>query len=637
MEAMPPIVVGTAGHIDHGKTSLVKALTGIDADRLKEEKERGITIDIGFASLRLDDETTIGFVDVPGHERFVKNMLAGIGGIDAVMLVIAADEAVMPQTREHLDICSLLRVKRGLTVLTKIDATEGDIVDLAEMEVREYLKGSFLQDAPILRVSSVTGEGIPRLTEELSRLSREVAPRDASQIFRLPVDRCFTMKGFGTVVSGTLIAGSVKKDDEIEVLPVQRGARVRGIQVHGNSVEEARAGQRTALNLQRVELGEIERGMVLVPPGVFRPTSTFDVALELLPSAPGPIVRRKRVRFHVGTTEVMGYAVLLGQDVLEPGSSAFAQLHLERPTFALPGDRFIIRQYSPMMTLGGGEIVDAQPGRHRRSDAAVPESLRTFQASSLDARVATLVEGVGTRAMDMEQLVSRLGVTSEQIASALTRLVSTQTVRVVQDVPPVVVSQSVFASAADAVAAAVAHFHEAEPLAKGIAREELRGRALRGASPLVFRAVLDHLAASNQLTVEQDTVREHRRTVTLDDAEARMRTQLEERYKALGLQAPSADEVIRELALDRTRARKIVQLLVDERLLVKVADETFVDATAIAALIENVRRLKQANPRLGVGEFKDLTGLSRKFAVPLLEYLDTQRITRRMGNERVIL
>ena len=376
MEAMAHVVVGTAGHIDHGKTSLVKALTGIDADRLKEEKERGITIDIGFASLRLDDETTIGFIDVPGHERFVKNMLAGIGGIDAVMLVIAADEAVMPQTREHLDICALLRVKRGLTVLTKIDTTERDIVDLAEMEVREYLKGSFLQDAPLLRVSSHTGEGIAALTAELRRLALEVAPRDASQIFRLPVDRCFTMKGFGTVVSGTLIAGRIRKDDEVEVLPVQRGARVRGIQVHGRSVDEARAGQRTALNLQRVELDEIERGMVLVPPDVFKPSATFDVEVELLPSAPAPIVRRKRVRFHVGTAEVMGYIVLLGRDVLEPGASAFAQIHLEQATFALPGDRFIVRQYSPMMTIGGGEIIDAQArpppprGRHGARRAA---------------------------------------------------------------------------------------------------------------------------------------------------------------------------------------------------------------------------------------------------------------------------
>jgi selenocysteine-specific elongation factor len=636
MKGMAHIVVGTAGHIDHGKTSLVKALTGIDADRLKEEKERGITIDIGFASLRLDDETMIGFVDVPGHERFVKNMLAGIGGIDAVMLVIAADEAVMPQTREHLDICSLLRVKRGLTVLTKIDATERDIVDLAEMEVREYVRGSFLQDAPLLRVSSLTGEGIESLKGELRRLAHEVAPRDASQIFRLPIDRCFTMKGFGTVVSGTLIAGRIQRDDEIEVLPVQRSARVRGIQVHGSSVEEARAGQRTALNLQRIELDELERGMVLVPPGVFSPSSTFDVELELLQSAPSPIVRRKRVRFHVGTAEVMGYIMLLGQDVLEPGGSAFAQVHLEQPTFALPGDRFIVRQYSPMMTLGGGEIVDARPGRHRRSDDTVPEALRAFQAAPLDARVATLVEGAGTRGIDTAELVGRLGATAEQIASALTRLAG-EAVRVVQETPMVVVSGAVFAAAADAIKGAVAQFHAADPLAKGIAREELRGRALRGASPLVFRAVLDDLASSNQLTVEQEIVRAHQRTVTLGDEEARIRTQLEERYRALGLQAPAVDEVLRGLALDRVRARKIVQLLVDEDVLLRVADDTFVDALAIDALIGNVRRLKQVNPRLGVREFKELTGLSRKFAMPLLEYLDTQRVTRRQGEDRVIL
>ena len=637
MKGMAHVVVGTAGHIDHGKTSLVKALTGIDADRLKEEKERGITIDIGFASLQLDDETTIGFIDVPGHERFVKNMLAGVGGIDVVMLVIAADEAVMPQTREHLDICALLHVKRGLTVLTKIDTTEPEIADLAEMEVREYLKGSFLQDAPLLRVSSHTGEGIPALIAELHRLAREVAPRDASQIFRLPVDRCFTMKGFGTVISGTLIAGRIRKDDEVEVLPGQRSARVRGIQVHGRSVDEARAGQRTALNLQRVELGEIERGMVLVPPGVFKPTSIFDIELELLPSAPAAIVRRKRVRFHVGTAELMGYVVLLGREVLEPGERAFAQVHLEEPTFALPGDRFIARQYSPMMTLGGGEIIDARPSRHRRSDAAVPEELRAFQEAPLDARVATLVERAGARAIDTAELVGRLGATPAQIASALTRLADRQTVRAVQDTPRVVVAGSIFTAAAKAVAGAVAQFHAAEPLAKGIAREELRGRVLRGASPHVFRAVLDDLASSHQLTVEQEIVRAHQRTVTLGGEEAKIRTALEERYRALGLQAPTADEIIRELSLERSRARKIVQVLVDERVLVKIADDSFVEAAAISALIGDVRRLKEVNPRLGVREFKELTGLSRRFAMPLLEYLDTQRVTRRMGEDRVIL
>ena len=356
---MPNIIVGTAGHIDHGKTALVKALTGIDADRLKEEKERGITIDIGFANLPIDDETTLGFIDVPGHERFVKNMLAGVGGIDIVMLVVAADESVMPQTREHLDICSLLQIKRGLTVLTKIDATDPDLVDLAEIEVHEFLKGSFLEAAPIVRVSAATGQGIAALTSVLAELARTTPTRDATQIFRLPIDRGFTMRGFGTVVSGTLIAGSIHRDQEVELLPPQRSARVRGIQVHGAAVEEARAGQRTALNLQRVELGDIERGMVVVPPGIFTAARAFDVDLTLLPSAPGPIVRRKRIRFHVGTTEVMGYVVLLGRDTLEPGESAYAQILLEAPAFALPGDRFIVRQYSPMLTIGGGAILDA--------------------------------------------------------------------------------------------------------------------------------------------------------------------------------------------------------------------------------------------------------------------------------------
>src|SRR5215470_14492654 len=332
---MPYVIVGTAGHIDHGKTALVRALTGIDADRLKEEKERGITIDIGFAHLALDPETTVGFIDVPGHERFVKNMLAGVGGIDLVMLVVAADESIMPQTREHLDICSLLRVKQGFTVLTKIDKVDSDIADLVEMEVREFLKGSFLEQSPILRVSSRTGAGIPELAGMLRQSVARARPKDTQDIFRLPVDRCFTMKGFGTVATGTLISGRVQKEQEVEILPVRRLTRVRGIQVHGRAAAEALAGQRTALNLQGVDVSEVARGMVLTQPGLFSPSSMLDCYLELLPSAPGPIDFRKRVRFHTGTAELIGHVVLLGQDRLRPGDSGFVQIHLEEPSFTL--------------------------------------------------------------------------------------------------------------------------------------------------------------------------------------------------------------------------------------------------------------------------------------------------------------
>ena len=634
---MPHVIVGTAGHIDHGKTSLVKALTGVDADRLKEEKERGITIDLGFASLALDDRTTIGFVDVPGHERFVKNMLAGAGGIDAVMLVIAADEAVMPQTREHLDICSLLRVKRGITVLTKIDATDPELVDLAEIEVREYLRGSFLQDAPVLRVSSVTGAGIEALTTELRRFADEIPARDPSLLFRLPVDRSFTMKGFGTVVSGTLAGGRIQRDQEVEVLPPGRIARVRGIQVHGGAVEEAVAGQRTALNLQRVEVDDVQRGMVLVPPGAFRPTTMMDVELQLLASAPAPLLRRKRVRVHIGTAEVMAQAVLLGQEKLEPGGTAFAQLRLEQPAFALPGDRFIVRQYSPMVTIGGGEVLDALPPRHRPKDVSVVGYLRRLAGATVAERVAALVETAGESAMEVSELVARTGLPPERIAAVVASLVTAGSLTRLSDPPLVVASAAACESAAAAMVREVARFHEAQPLLKGMSREDLRSRAAPGASPALFRGVLEHLVASGRLATEQDVVRAPDRVVTLDADEARTRERLAARFREARLQSPATDDVLGELGIERGRARRILQLLVDEGVLVKVADEVFVDRGALTALIADVRARKGVSDRFGVSEFKELTGLSRKHAMPLLEYLDSQRVTRRVGDARLIL
>src|SRR5438093_1441095 len=464
---MPHIIVGTAGHIDHGKTALVKALTGIDADRLKEEKERGITIDIGFANLVLDGDTTIGFIDVPGHERFIKNMLAGVGGIDMVMLVIASDESVMPQTREHLDIWSLLHIEQGLTVLTKIDNVERDIADLVEVEVREFLKGSFLERSPILRVSSLTGEGIPQLIDTLREFSKTIEPKDAARIFRLPIDRCFTMKGFGTVVTGTLIAGQVHKEEEVEIFPPQRTTRVRGIQVHGLPSNVARAGQRTALNLQGVEVSDIERGMVLTVPGLFKPTSMFDCHLELLASAPKAIETRKRIRFHAGTAELMGYASLLGQERLEPGKSAFAQIRLEQPSFALPGDRFIVRQYSPMITIGGGEILDAMPEKHRRADSAVVAKLKVFKEGTIDDRIVAIVEEAGLQTTELAGVVARLGLIPALARERCTGLAKTGRIRVLGENPFVVVSAGVFQRAADSTVEAIREFHQTNPLVQG--------------------------------------------------------------------------------------------------------------------------------------------------------------------------
>jgi selenocysteine-specific elongation factor len=634
---MPHVIVGTAGHIDHGKTALVKALTGIDADRLKEEKQRGITIDIGFAHLALDSNTTLGFVDVPGHERFIKNMLAGVGGIDLVMLVIAADESVMPQTREHLDICSLLHIPQGLTVLTKIDKVDSEIADLVEIEVREFLKGTFLEHSPIVRVSSHTGEGIPELIKSLTRLIQNAGPKDADQIFRLPIDRSFTMKGFGTVVTGTLIAGRLQKEDEVEILPVQRVTRVRGIQVHGHTTAEAVAGQRTALNLQGIEVADVQRGMVLTAPRLFSPTSMFDCHLELLRSTPGPIESRKRVRFHIGTAELMAHVVLLGQERLLPGDSAFAQIRLEEPTFALPGDRFIIRQYSPMITIGGGEILDGQPEKHRPSDNSSVARLKIFKNGGVDEAILTLVEDGGLVGIELPKLAARRGISPVRVRERLVVLAKSGRLHILGDNPMTAVSATAFKGAIQAAAAAVKRFHETHPLVQGISREELKMRSSAEASNLVFQAVLDRLVAEKKISVALEVIHEFGRKITLKADEERMRGQLLERFQTLGLQVASADDVIDSLKLDRTTARKIVQLMLKENALVKISEEMVIDRGSLDKLIANVKALKSKNPKLGVSEFKDLTGVSRKYAIPLLEYLDRQRVTRRVGDERTIL
>jgi selenocysteine-specific elongation factor len=634
---MPHIIVGTAGHIDHGKTALVKALTGVDTDRLKEEKTRGITIDIGFASLALDADTTLGFVDVPGHERFVRNMLAGVGGIDVVMLVVAADESVMPQTREHLDICSLLHIRRGIIVLTKIDAADPELAELSALEVHELVRGTFLEHAPVVRVSARTGEGLPHLVETLRATARQIVPRDATRIFRLPIDRAFTMKGFGTVVSGTLIAGRVRRDEEIAIVPGGRTARVRGVQVHGAPVDEACAGQRTALNVPKLEVRELERGMVAVPPDIFSPTTLLDVELELLPAAPAPVLRRKRVRFHVGTAERMGYVTLLGQDRLEPGARAVARIRLDTPVFALPGDRFIVRQYSPMTTIGGGEILDAAPRRRRRLKSGAREWLERLARASEPERILAAIDASPGQAASVPDLVGRLGLQPAQITAHLQAHAHAGHVVTVGDNPLVAVMAGTFARMTSAIVEEVTAFHARERLLPGMPREELKARVARDVPPAVFRAGLEHLVTSRRVALDQEVVQLFDRAVTLADDERRIRDLLVERYGSLGLQAPGIDEVIAGLDLDRRKARPIVQLLLKERSLVKIAAEVAVDARALDALVDGVRALKARTPTLGVKEFKELTGLSRKFAVPLLEYLDTQRVTRRRGDEREIL
>jgi selenocysteine-specific elongation factor len=634
---MPNVIIGTAGHIDHGKTALVKAITGIDTDRLKEEKERGITIDLGFAHLDLNSSTTASFIDVPGHERFIKNMLAGVGGIDLVMLVIAADESVMPQTREHLDICSLLHIKQGFTVLTKIDKVEPEMVDLVEMEVREFLKGTFLEHSPVLRVSSYTRQGIPQLIDLLRAGASKVGVKDDTDIFRLPIDRCFTMKGFGTVVTGTLIAGRVRKEEEVEIFPQQRRLRVRGVQVHSHAAVEALAGQRTALNLQGIDVADIQRGMVLTAPGLFSPTSMFDCHLELLRSAPNAIEFRKRIRFHVGTAELMGYAVLLGQDRLRPGESGFAQIRLEEPTFALPGDRFIIRQYSPMITIGGGEILDARPQKHRRTDKTVLQRLRVFKEGDTADAIMAVIEEAGLNCIELSAISAARGIVPARTRDYINALAKAARIRMLSEQPVVVVAAQPFKQAAEAATLAVKRFHEANPLVAGISREELKARVFGDAPNLLFQSVLEKLIADKKVAASQDVIHEYGRKVTLKADEERIRVQLTGRFRSLALQAPTTDEIIDALKVEKNTARKIIQLMLKDNELIKVSEEMVIDRAALEKLIGDIKALKSKNPKLGIAEFKSLTGLTRKHAIPLLEYLDRQRITRRVGDDRVIL
>jgi selenocysteine-specific elongation factor len=639
---MKRIIVGTAGHIDHGKTSLVKALTGIDADRLKEEKERGITIDIGFADLVIGD-IHFGFVDVPGHERFVKNMLAGAHGIDLVMLVVAADESVMPQTREHFDICRLLEVKSGLVVITKADLVDDELLQLAEAEITDYVAGSFLEGAPILKVSSRTGQGIDDLKETLAVLGAKVAERDNSAVARLPIDRVFTIKGFGTVVTGTLIAGQIRAGDELELLhSVERRTRARGLQVHGQGTREARAGERTAINLQGVGVAGIERGQVLAPAGRLRSSSMFDVRLHLLKSAPRPLRNRSRVHLHTGTAEIMARVVLLGQSELGAGSSCYAQLRLESPALALPNDHFIIRSSSPAVTIGGGIIIDAHPVKHRLRDGAqVVGQLEKLAKADEIERIAIFVEMAGVHGMSHAEIAARSGSSDEVIKHAAETITKSHRAVAIANNPLQLIATPAFEDLAKRVRVLLKEFHQKSPLESGIGREELRERIFAHLHQEIFRAVIGYLINRNEVAAEKDLLRLATHRVALSPEDQAAKNHLEAVYAQAALQPVSLEEVIArtgpQFEIDPRRAQRFAQMLINSGELVRVSDLIF-HRSALESLRETLRRFKaEKGSRIDVGEFKDLTGVSRKYAIPLLEYLDRQRVTRRVGDAREIL
>ncbi|HWR17041.1 MAG TPA: selenocysteine-specific translation elongation factor [Terriglobales bacterium] len=638
---MKAIIVGTAGHIDHGKTALVRALTGIDADRLQEEKRRGITIDIGFAHLELPttngDALRLGFVDVPGHERFVRNMLAGIGGIDMVLLVIGADEGIKPQTVEHFDICRLLAIPRGITVLTKADLVDEETLNVVRMEVQEFLRGSFLDGAPIVPVSSKTGAGLEELKRQIASVAAEVPTKSAEAIFRLPIDRVFTMKGFGTVVTGTLISGFVTKDDEVEIAPTGKRVRVRGVQVHGQAAEKAVAGERTALNLTGVSTEDLARGMMLTQPGLLRPTSTVDVSIALLKEAK-PLKSRARVHLHAYTFETVAEVVLYEGKQLQPGETGFAQLRLAEPTLMVPGDRFILRQFSPVVTIGGGAVLDAAPlarSRVRKEPEAVIERLRAFQKGQPEEVLYARIARMGSEGLSLRDALAETGWHPSVVAATASALLKAPAERKVIRAGELLVAQSAFESAMQSVTAALAAFHDANPLVAGISKKELQERT--GLGEGVFAAVVNEVVRQKKVEVAGETVRLAGRGVVMKDEEAEAKQTIESAFAKAGLKVPALKEVIAALPLDKARAQKIVTLLMRDRVLVKLADDLVFHRDALADLRRRLADFKTKSAKIDVTKFKDLTGVSRKYAIPLLEYLDRERVTRRVGDERVIL
>ncbi len=635
---MKHVVIGTAGHIDHGKSSLVRALTGIDPDRLKEEKERGITIDLGFAYLKSDSGLSLGFVDVPGHERFVKNMLAGVGGIDLVMLVVAADESVMPQTREHFAICRLLRIPMGLIVVTKCDLVDPELREIATLETKELVAGSFLEKAPVVEVSTRTGEGMESLRKTLEKLARSAPTRSSAGRFRLPVDRVFSMKGFGTVVTGTIVSGSVAPDDEVQILPRGLDVRVRGIQVHGEGESRASAGQRAALNLQGIEVSDLSRGDALVEPSRFRPTLMLDCDLEVLPTSPIAVKDLTRVHVHLGTAQVLARVrVIGGAKAIGPGEGGLAQLRLEGPIVAARGDRFILRRYSPLETIAGGVVLDAYPEKHSVASRAASERLEALRASDAASIATGFIRESGPSGVSESDLGRRLGIGASELEAILVALLKDGRGALVSRNPRVLIAPALVDELGKKLETVLRTFQKKNPLLGGMPKSELREKGGSGASPEAFDFVLARLEEKKQLRVAKDLISTFDHRIHLSDDESRARDLLVERYRKAGVRPESLEEVASEVKLSVKLLERMQRVLLKDGTLVQISEGMVFHKDSLSRLKESVRSCKSQRARIDVAFFKEMAGVTRKHAIPLLEWLDRERVTQRSGNERVIL
>jgi len=631
---MKQIVLGTAGHIDHGKTSLIKALTGIDTDRLKEEKARGITIELGFAHLELPGGELLGIVDVPGHEKFVKNMVAGATGIDLVALVIAADEGVMPQTREHLDICELLKIQHGLIVLTKIDMVDSDWLELVREDINEYMANTFLADAPIVEVSSVTGEGLKDLIQLLDQLVQKIPERDLGHFFRLPIDRVFSMKGFGTVITGTTISGKIRTGDEITIYPLGINSKIRGLQVHNREMNEIRAGLRTAVNLQGIERAKVQRGNILASRDSLRTTYMVDVSLDLLFSAPRKLKNRAKVRFHSGTSEIISTVVLLDRDELEPGETCFAQIRLNEPTALLRDDRYVLRSYSPIRTIGGGRALNTLPRKKKRFSKAVLSEMNLLFSGDLNEIIEYFVSSGRFRGVEQEELPFLTNTGKKKLDETLKGLKAQKKIILYDKERGVLIHRDFLKKARDEILETLTRYHKKFPLKEGLAKEELRSRTAGADNAKLFNHLIFQLVREGLIVQNKEIVHLKDHKVTLAQDQEEVRRELEKIYTKSRLQPPYFQE-IKEKFPGNTGA-EVLEVMVKEGGILKVKEDLYFHRKAIDELKSELIDFLKRNGEITTPQFKEMTGASRKYTIPLIEYFDRTQITVRVGDTRVL-
>jgi selenocysteine-specific elongation factor len=633
---MKHFVLGTAGHVDHGKTALIKALTGVDTDRLKEEKERGITIELGFASLALPSGQTLGIVDVPGHEKFIKNMVSGAAGIDLVMMVIAADEGIMPQTKEHLHICSLLGISKGIVALTKIDLVEKDWLELVKSEIIEFLQGTFLEGAPILPVSAIKQEGLTDLIKAIDATVSNINEKADDGIFRLPVDRVFTMKGFGTVVTGTMVSDHIKTSEEIEILPGGITARIRGIQVHNQPVEEAWSGQRTAINLQGIEKSIIGRGNVLVRPKTVWPSKRLDVFVEFLASNSKNLKNRALVRLHAGTSEIIARIILLDKDELAPGQKAFAQLILANKDVIVAGDRFVLRSYSPVTTIGGGQIIDPLPLKHKRQNEKIITDLNILHNGSLPERISVIMERTGFSGINLRGLTFRLGVNAKKIREALESLLSNKKAILLDSEDTTAISAYFYNQLKELIGKNLAAYHKKNPLQEGISKEQLKETLGRAISAKLFNLALSSLGKKETIVSDKDNVRLAGHQVQLAGDLDSLRHNITRIYTEAGLTPPSLTDVVNDFKDQKAKAQSIIKLILKDGDLIKINEEMCFSSEVLGKLRDDYKAMLIKDGKATPATFKDLTGLSRKYIIPLMEYFDVNKLTVRVGDHRIL-